>query len=337
MWKKLGLGLITALAACTLLAGCGGDAKSNDGSKNTPPEPPIKKLDLKIGSVNAKYYPLLNESQQVISGSSVGISGEELYAYNRDKKAIQKYEIKRDKLVMKKDNFIRRVPYSATDPCFAVTGRSIIVAAGHNVYGFSRYSSFVDVLAKHQMPYIRTSSTSKKLYGWKSDTTIYTAELNDKAQIVNRKTPSKYQRSYQSGPPSAYLTKIAHMAGEFNGFYIFGDRRVEGSSCGVAYFMDLNGKIQKRFNYAPKGDAAYVKEANGGAVTDKYVVLSDQSHIAIYDKKTSNYLGSASMKEPLGNKAVKAVIHSGDKNAFYIMAQGAPGDNTDSTIYRVEL
>lgn len=272
--KRIAMGIMASVLACSFIAGCGGGNKGGDAA---PPKPKpvaedLKDLpskDLKIGTKTYKLYSLKNDAklrlENVYSkGMRIAVADKYMVYANVKNKLVQmKWE--KDALMLINDR--------------------VDDLGGNSKVSTDKKGVFYD---------------NKKM-----KLTYFDGDTNRIDQAQNR-----FNHLVVIPQGAADKDKIAipeSVIADTNGdFYVGGRARVQNDDVGLAFAYDANGKQKRMYGKERRNDKDVMYTVTDMALTNDYLVVSDssatKSQLLFYKKSLGSLAQAISFKELTGKE-----------------------------------
>ena len=324
--KRLAMGILAGIMACSFIAGCGGDKSPEKKQAAAPPPTETKQAEtvlpaptsvaknIKIGNNTYKLIPLKNETGLILDdgltlGNKMVFAHDNLlYAAPNNRKLVQ-LKLEANKLTVVKELAQKS---DSVKTQLSANAKGVYYGKGPNLayYDEAKDSSSI-VLKKQGYPTLITQGNSKNILVWINEQAISKYVLNPDGSIGKElpKVRADYKTRVNENNPDVIRIPSTIMSDYEGIFYLGGtqsdrEKAVQGklgTVGGRVFQYDANGKILRTYGNVPKKTPGYSEVVNDIAITQKYLVVADSDYktrkLNIYEKSTARYLGSIDYKE----------------------------------------
>lgn len=318
--KRMAMGILAGLLACSFIAGCGGgDKGTSEPPKPKPIAADLKDLpnkDIKAGSRTFKLFALKNNSKVRLE-NSYG-KGMKLAVVGRD----MIYANVKDRLVqMQWDKDGLRMLDNNVD---ALSGNAKISSDGTRgiFYNNKRMRlNYFDSESKrieeaqgrfNNIAVIPKGNADKALI-WMNQGDMRKVELRNGYRVgKDLGTVRKESRSRDADDKDKINIPQSVVADRNGDFYVGGNARIGTQDVGLVSVYDFNGKQKRVIGKEKREDSNAMHNLTDIALTNDYLVVSDSSvdkqQLFIYRKSTGMLLDTVSYKDLTDNKEVDSNI-----------------------------
>ena len=318
--KRMAMGILAGLLACSFIAGCGGgDKGTSEPPKPKPIAADLKDLpnkDIKAGGKTFKLFALKNNSKVRLE-NSYG-KGMKLAVVGRD----MIYANVKDRLVqMQWDKDGLRMLDNNVD---ALSGNAKISSDGTRgiFYNNKRMRlNYFDSETKrieeaqgrfNNLAVIPKGNADKALI-WMNQGDMRKVELRNGYRVgKDLGTVRKESRSRDADDKDKINIPQSVVADRNGDFYVGGNARIGTQDVGLVSVYDFDGKQKRVIGKEKREDSKAMHNLTDIALTDEYLVVSDSSvdkqQLFIYRKSTGMLLDTVSYKDLTDNKEVDSNI-----------------------------
>lgn len=318
--KRIAMGILAGLLACSFIAGCGGgDKGTSEPPKPKPIAADLKDLpnkDVKAGGRTFKLFALKNNSKVRLE-NSYG-KGMKLAVVGRD----MIYANVKDRLVqMQWDKDGLRMLDNNVD---ALSGNAKISSDGTRgiFYNNKRMRlNYFDSETKrieeaqgsfNNIAVIPKGNADKALI-WMNQGDMRKVELRNGYRVgKNLGTVRKESRSRAADDKDKINIPQSVVADRNGDFYVGGNARIGTQDVGLVSVYDFDGKQKRVIGKEKREDSKAMHNLTDIALTDEYLVVSDSAvdkqQLFIYRKSTGMLLDTVSYKDLTDNKEVDSNI-----------------------------
>ena len=318
--KRMAMGILAGLLACSFIAGCGGgDKGTSEPPKPKPIAADLKDLpnkDIKAGGKTFKLFALKN-NPKVRLENSYG-KGMKLAVVGRD----MIYANVKDRLVqMQWDKDGLRMLDNNVD---ALSGNAKISSDGTRgiFYNNKRMRlNYFDSETKrieeaqgrfNNLAVIPKGNADKALI-WMNQGDMRKVELRNGYRVgKDLGTVRKESRSRDADDKDKINIPQSVVADRNGDFYVGGNARIGTQDVGLVSVYDFDGKQKRVIGKEKREDSKAMHNLTDIALTDEYLVVSDSSvdnqQLFIYRKSTGMLLDTVSYKDLTDNKEVDSNI-----------------------------
>lgn len=324
--KRLAMGILAGIMACSFIAGCGGDKSPEKKQAAAPPPQETKQAEavlpaptsvaknIKIGNNTYKLIPLKNETGLILDdgltlGNKMVFSHDNLlYAAPNNRKLVQ-IKLEANKLTVVKELAQKSDSVKAQ---LSANAKGVYYGKGPHLafYDEAKDSSGI-VLKKQGYPTLITQGNSKNILVWINEQAISKYVLNPDGSIGKElpKVRADYKTRVNENNPDV-IRIPSTIVSDYEGIFYLGGTQSDrekavqgklGTVGGRVFQYDANGKILRTYGNVPKKTPGYSEVVNDIGVTQKYLVVADSDYktrkLNIYEKNTARYLGSIDYKE----------------------------------------
>lgn len=318
--KRMAMGILAGLLACSFIAGCGGgDKGTSEPPKPKPIAADLKDLpnkDIKAGGKTFKLFALKNNSKVRLE-NSYG-KGMKLAVVGRD----MIYANVKDRLVqMQWDKDGLRMLDNNVD---ALSGNAKISSDGTRgiFYNNKRMRlNYFDSETKrieeaqgrfNNLAVIPKGNADKALI-WMNQGDMRKVELRNGYRVgKDLGTVRKESRSRDADDKDKINIPQSVVADRNGDFYVGGNARIGTQDVGLVSVYDFDGKQKRVIGKEKREDSKAMHNLTDIALTDEYLLVSDSSvdnqQLFIYRKSTGMLLDTVSYKDLTDNKEVDSNI-----------------------------
>ena len=313
--KRIAMGILTGLLACSFIAGCGGGDKGT--SEPLKPKPVAEDLrdlpnkDLKIGSKTYKLYTLKNNANQRLnntysSGMFVAVAGRDMIFANVKGKLVQmKWE--KDGVRMINDNAATintSAKLAADDKGVFYINKKLRLAyfdgtTGREDIAWNRMKN---------LALVQNGAAPDKALIWSTTDPVQKVELRNGYKVG--KDLGVVRPSYRDRMNADDKDKInmvqSLMTDKHGDIFVGGFARVSGNDVGLVAVYDNNGKQKRVIGKEKRDQTNAMLTVSDIAVTDDYLIVSDctpsKYNLMVYKKNTGSFVQRIEFKELTDNK-----------------------------------
>ena len=318
--KRIAMGILAGLLACSFIAGCGGgDKGTSEPPKPKPIAADLKDLpnkDIKAGGRTFKLFALKNNSKVRLE-NSYG-KGMKLAVVGRD----MIYANVKDRLVqMQWDKDGLRMLNNNVD---ALSGNAKISSDGTRGifynnkrmrlnYFDSETKRIEEAQGRFNNLVVIPKGNADKALIWMNQGDMRKVELRNGYRVgKDLGTVRKESRSRDADDKDKINIPQSVVADRNGDFYVGGNARIGTQDVGLVSVYDFNGKQKRVIGKEKREDSNAMHNLTDIALTNDYLVVSDSSvdnqQLFIYRKSTGMLLDTVSYKDLTDNKEVDSNI-----------------------------
>lgn len=312
--KRIAMGIMASLLACSFIAGCGGGNKGGDAA---PPKPKpvaedLKDLpskDLKIGTKTYKLYSLKNDAklrlENVYSkGMRIAVADKYMVYANVKNKLVQmKWE--KDALML------------INDKVDDLGGNSKVSTDKKGVFYdnkkmkltyFDGDTNRIDQ-AQNRFNHLVVipQGAADKALTWMVQGDISKVNLRDGYKVGQTIGVVRKESRARDAADKDKIAIPESVIADTNGdFYVGGHARVQNDDVGLAFAYDTNGKQKRMYGKERRNDKDVMYTVTDMALTNDYLVVSDssatKSQLLFYKKSLGSLAQAISFKELTGKE-----------------------------------
>ena len=280
MWKKLGIGIMCAVMACGILAGCGGGADNGLGKVVSSNGKAIKFGD-KEGKLLTLETPADVPSLQRSTNNIVWLK-DTIYATSYTQEGIFKYTIQDKKIVPAKDKLeIKNMrPFQGTD------GTRLYYSTTDNPTGLGVVNGGKDegVIYDQGIGYFAPAPGGKQGLIW------YNNRVVNPVKLDNGKVSSVEQINWLKGEMSGPVGVI------INGESVFmeGGIKVDGKNHNCIFEYKMDGTSVRQYGEKNEKEPGGLRSPSGWTATKDYVIVYDggNSVLDLYKRADGSFVGA---------------------------------------------
>jgi hypothetical protein len=282
MWKKLGIGIMCAVMACGVLAGCGGGGSADNGlGKVVSTSGKAIKFGDKEGKILRLETPTEVPSLQKSSNNIVWYK-DAIFATSYTADGAMKYTIQDKKIVVSKDKVEAKnlSAFEGTD------GTRLYYRTKDNPTGHGAINAGKDegVIESKTGGYFTVMPSGKQGFIWFNNKVVYPVKLD------NGKVTSVDQTNWLKGEMGGPVGVVT------NGEAIFmeGVFKLDGKNHRCIYEYKLDGSLVRQYGEKNEKEPGGLRSPSGWTVTKDYVVVYDGGNqlLDLYKRADGSFVGA---------------------------------------------
>lgn len=318
--KRIAMGILAGLLACSFIAGCGGgDKGTSEPPKPKPIAADLKDLpnkDIKAGGRTFKLFALKNNSKVRLEnsygkGMKLAVVGRDMiYANVKDRLVQMQWD--KDGLRML-DNNVDALSGNAKISSDGTRGIFYNNKRMRLNYFDSETKRIEEAQGRFNNLVVIPKGNADKALIWMNQGEMRKVELRNGYRVgKDLGTVRKESRSRDADDKDKINIPQSVVADGNGDFYVGGNARIGTQDVGLVSVYDFNGKQKRVIGKEKREDSKAMHNLTDIALTDEYLVVSDSSvdnqQLFIYRKSTGMLLGTVSYKDLTDNKEVDSNI-----------------------------
>ncbi|WP_440443021.1 hypothetical protein [Phascolarctobacterium succinatutens] len=318
--KRMAMGILAGLLACSFIAGCGGgDKGTSEPPKPKPIAADLKDLpnkDIKAGGRTFKLFALKNNSKVRLEnsygkGMKLAVVGRDMiYANVKDRLVQMQWD--KDGLRML-DNNVDALSGNAKISSDGTRGIFYNNKRMRLNYFDSETKRIEEAQGRFNNLVVIPKGNADKALIWMNQGDMRKVELRNGYRVgKDLGTVRKESRSRDADDKDKINIPQSVVADRNGDFYVGGNARIGTQDVGLVSVYDFNGKQKRVIGKEKREDSKAMHNLTDIALTDEYLVVSDSSvdnqQLFIYRKSTGMLLDTVSYKDLTDNKEVDSNI-----------------------------
>lgn len=318
--KRIAMGILAGLLACSFIAGCGGgDKGTSEPPKPKPIAADLKDLpnkDIKAGGRTFKLFALKNNSKVRLEnsygkGMKLAVVGRDMiYANVKDRLVQMQWD--KDGLRML-DNNVDALSGNAKISSDGTRGIFYNNKRMRLNYFDSETKRIEEAQGRFNNLVVIPKGNADKALIWMNQGEMRKVELRNGYRVgKDLGTVRKESRSRDADDKDKINIPQSVVADRNGDFYVGGNARIGTQDVGLVSVYDFNGKQKRVIGKEKREDSKAMHNLTDIALTDEYLVVSDSSvdnqQLFIYRKSTGMLLDTVSYKDLTDNKEVDSNI-----------------------------
>lgn len=318
--KRMAMGILAGLLACSFIAGCGGgDKGTSEPPKPKPIAADLKDLpnkDIKAGGGTFKLFALKNNSKVRLEnsygkGMKLAVVGRDMiYANVKDRLVQMQWD--KDGLRML-DNNVDALSGNAKISSDGTRGIFYNNKRMRLNYFDSETKRIEEAQGRFNNLVVIPKGNADKALIWMNQGDMRKVELRNGYRVgKDLGTVRKESRSRDADDKDKINIPQSVVADGNGDFYVGGNARIGTQDVGLVSVYDFNGKQKRVIGKEKREDSNAMHNLTDIALTNDYLVVSDSSvdkqQLFIYRKSTGMLLDTVSYKDLTDNKEVDSNI-----------------------------
>lgn len=318
--KRIAMGILAGLLACSFIAGCGGgDKGTSEPPKPKPIAADLKDLpnkDIKAGGRTFKLFALKNNSKVRLEnsygkGMKLAVVGRDMiYANVKDRLVQMQWD--KDGLRML-DNNVDALSGNAKISSDGTRGIFYNNKRMRLNYFDSETKRIEEAQGRFNNLVVIPKGNADKALIWMNQGDMRKVELRNGYRVgKDLGTVRKESRSRDADDKDKINIPQSVVADRNGDFYVGGNARIGTQDVGLVSVYDFNGKQKRVIGKEKREDSNAMHNLTDIALTNDYLVVSDSSvdkqQLFIYRKSTGMLLDTVSYKDLTDNKEVDSNI-----------------------------
>ena len=318
--KRMAMGILAGLLACSFIAGCGGgDKGTSEPPKPKPIAADLKDLpnkDIKAGGKTFKLFALKNNSKVRLEnsygkGMKLAVVGRDMiYANVKDRLVQMQWD--KDGLRML-DNNVDALSGNAKISSDGTRGIFYTNKRMRLNYFDSETKRIEEAQGRFNNLVVIPKGNADKALIWMNQGDMRKVELRNGYRVgKDLGTVRKESRSRDADDKDKINIPQSVVADRNGDFYVGGNARIGTQDVGLVSVYDFDGKQKRVIGKEKREDSKAMHNLTDIALTDEYLVVSDSSvdnqQLFIYRKSTGMLLDTVSYKDLTDNKEVDSNI-----------------------------
>lgn len=318
--KRIAMGILAGLLACSFIAGCGGGDKGN----SEPPKPKpiaadLKDLpnkDVKVGASTFKLFTLKNNPNLHLEntfskGMKLATVGRNMIYANVKDRLVQMQWDKDGLRVL--DNNVDSMSGNAKISSDGTRGIFYTNKRMRLNYFDSETKRIEEAQGRFNNLVVIPKGNADKALIWMNQGEVRKVDLRNGYRVgKDLGTVRKESRSRDADDKDKINIPQSIVADRNGDFYVGGNARIGTQDVGLVSVYDFNGKQKRVIGKEKREDSKAIISLTDIALTDEYLVVSDSSvdnqQLFIYRKSTGMLLDTVSYKDLTDNKEVDSNI-----------------------------
>ena len=318
--KRIAMGILAGLLACSFIAGCGGgDKGTSEPPKPKPIAADLKDLpnkDIKAGGRTFKLFALKNNSKVRLEnsygkGMKLAVVGRDMiYANVKDRLVQMQWD--KDGLRML-DNNVDALSGNAKISSDGTRGIFYNNKRMRLNYFDSETKRIEEAQGRFNNLVVIPKGNADKALIWMNQGEMRKVDLRNGYRVgKDLGTVRKESRSRDAEDKDKINIPQSVVADRNGDFYVGGNARIGTQDVGLVSVYDFNGKQKRVIGKEKREDSNAMHNLTDIALTNDYLVVSDSSvdkqQLFIYRKSTGMLLDTVSYKDLTDNKEVDSNI-----------------------------
>lgn len=318
--KRMAMGILAGLLACSFIAGCGGgDKGTSEPPKPKPIAADLKDLpnkDIKAGGRTFKLFALKNNSKVRLEnsygkGMKLAVVGRDMIYANVNDRLVQ-MQWDKDGLRML-DNNVDALSGNAKISSDGTRGIFYTNKRMRLNYFDSETKRIEEAQGRFNNLVVIPKGNADKALIWMNQGDMRKVELRNGYRVgKDLGTVRKESRSRDADDKDKINIPQSVVADRNGDFYVGGNARIGTQDVGLVSVYDFNGKQKRVIGKEKREDSNAMHNLTDIALTNDYLVVSDSSvdkqQLFIYRKSTGMLLDTVSYKDLTDNKEVDSNI-----------------------------
>lgn len=312
--KRIAMGILAGLLACSFIAGCGGgDKGTSEPPKPKPIAADLKDLpnkDVKVGASTFKLFALKNNPKVRLENSYgkgmqlATVGRDMIYANVKDKLVQMQWD--KDGLHMLDNNIDAlagnaKISSDGTRGIFYTNKRMKL-----NYFG-SETKRVEEAQGRFNNLVVIPKGNADKALIWMNQGEMKKVDLLNGYRVGKDSVTVRKEYRKRDADDKDKITIPQSVVADRNGdFYVGGNARIGTNDVGLVSVYDFNGKQKRVIGKEKREDSKAIHFLTDIALTDEYLVVSDSSvhmqQLQIYRKNTGVLVGTISYKDLTDNK-----------------------------------
>ena len=312
--KRMAMGILAGLLACSFIAGCGGgDKGTSEPPKPKPIAADLKDLpnkDVKVGINTFKLFTLKNNPnlhlQNTYSkGMRVAVIGRDMiYANIKDRLVQMRWD--KDGLRMV-DNNVDSMSGNAKISSDGTRGIFYTNKRMRLNYFDSETKRIEEAQGRFNNLVVIPKGNADKALIWMNQGEMRKVDLRNGYRVGKDLGEVRKESRSRNADDKDKINIPQSVVADKNGdFYVGGNARIGTQDVGLVSVYDFNGKQKRVIGKEKREDSKAINSLTDIALTDEYLVVSDSSvdkqQLQIYRKNTGTLVGTVSYKDLTDNK-----------------------------------
>lgn len=318
--KRMAMGILAGLLACSFIAGCGGgDKGTSEPPKPKPIAADLKDLpnkDIKAGGRTFKLFALKNNSKVRLEnsygkGMRVAVIGRDMiYANVKDRLVQMQWD--KDGLRMV-DNNVDSMSGNAKISSDGTRGIFYTNKRMRLNYFDSETKRIEEAQGRFNNLVVIPKGNADKALIWMNQGEMRKVDLRNGYRVGKDLGEVRKESRSRNADDKDKINIPQSVVADKNGdFYVGGNARIGTQDVGLVSVYDFNGKQKRVIGKEKREDSKAMHNLTDIALTDDYLVVSDSSvdkqQLFIYRKSTGMLLDTVSYNDLTDNKEVDSNI-----------------------------
>lgn len=281
MWKKLGLALMCAALACSVLAGCGGGSADNGLGKVVASSGKAIEFGSQKGKILALETPEDVPSLYQHSNNIVWLK-DTIYATGYKGEGVMKYTIQDKKIapVAEKLDVKNIEAFQGTD------GTRLYYVSKDNPTGLGVVNNGKDegVIYDSHVGYFTPAAGGKQGFIWFNNQVVYPVKLdNGKVGSVEQ---MNWLKGDMTGPTGVVINGEA--------VFMLGGFKLDGKNHQCIFEYKLDGTLVRKYGDKNEKEPGGLRSPSGWTVTKDYVIIYDGGNqlLDLYKRADGSFVGA---------------------------------------------
>lgn len=311
--KRIAMGILTGLLACSFIAGCGGNKGTSEPPKPKPVAEDLRDLpnkDVNAGGRTFKLFTLKNNSKVRLQnsfskGMKVAVVGRDMiYANVKDRLVQMQWD--KDGLRML-DNNVDALSGNAKISSDGTRGIFYTNKRMRLNYFDSETKRIEEAQGRFNNLAVIPQGNADKALIWMNQGDMRKVELRNGYRVGKDLGTVRQESRNRDADDKDKINIPQSVIADRNGdFYVCGNARIGTQDVGLVSVYDSNGKQKRVIGKEKREDSKSMHSLTDMALTNDYLVVSDSSvdkqQLCIYRKSSGVLLGTVSYKDLTNNK-----------------------------------
>lgn len=318
--KRIAMGILAGLLACSFIVGCGGgDKGTSEPPKPKPIAADLKDLpnkDVKVGASTFKLFTLKNNPNLHLEntfskGMKLATVGRNMIYANVKDRLVQMQWDKDGLRIL--DNNVDSMSGNAKISSDGTRGIFYTNKRMRLNYFDSETKRIEEAQGRFNNLVVIPKGNADKALIWMNQGEVRKVDLRNGYRVgKDLGTVRKESRSRDADDKDKINIPQSIVADRNGDFYVGGNARIGTQDVGLVSVYDFDGKQKRVIGKEKREDSKAMHNLTDIALTDEYLVVSDSSvdnqQLFIYRKSTGMLLDTVSYKDLTDNKEVDSNI-----------------------------